>query len=97
MKMNMNDALRTIVHLQNVSYIRKGKPILSNIHWHISERQHWGLLGLNGSGKTTLLNMINGYIWPTEGEVTVLGQKFGQTKIPELRKAIGWVSSSLEE
>src|SRR5690625_6566504 len=41
--------------------------------------------------------MVNGYIWPTTGKVSVLGQPFGKTDIRELRKSIGWVSSSLEE
>jgi iron complex transport system ATP-binding protein len=40
--------------------------------------------------------MINGYIWPTTGNVSVLGKVFGKTDIRELRKSIGWVSSSLE-
>lgn len=56
-----------------------------------------GLLGLNGSGKTTLLNMINGYIWPTQGTVSVLGHRFGQVDLRDLRKLIGCVSSSLQE
>src|SRR5690625_7055504 len=41
--------------------------------------------------------MVNGYIWPTTGKVTVLDQPFGKTDIRELRKSIGWVSSSLQE
>ncbi len=46
-------------------------------------------LGLNGSGKTTLLNMINGYIFPSQGELTVLGKTFGEYDLRELRKSIG--------
>src|SRR5690625_155656 len=41
--------------------------------------------------------MVNGYIWPTTGKVTVLDKPFGKTDIRELRKSIGWVSSSLQE
>ncbi len=52
---------------------------------------------MNGSGKTTLLNIINGYVWPTTGTVNVLGERFGATSLLELRKSIGWVSSSLQE
>ena len=58
--------------------------------------EHWSILGLNGSGKTTLLNIITGYLWPTTGSVKVLGKVFGETSIPELRKQIGFVSSSLQ-
>ncbi|MFC3041326.1 ABC transporter ATP-binding protein [Virgibacillus xinjiangensis] len=85
------------VALSNVSWKREGKMILSEIDWEVKSGEHWAVLGLNGSGKTTLLNMINGYIWPTNGTVQVLGNLFGKTDIRELRKSIGWVSSSLQE
>lgn len=55
------------------------------------------MLGLNGSGKTTILNMINGYIWPSQGQMAVLGHPFGTVDLRDLRKMIGWVSSSLQE
>ncbi len=71
--------------------------ILNGVSWSVRKGEHWSLLGLNGSGKTTLLNVINGYIWPTSGKVEVLGKKFGQTNLPELRKEIGWVSSSIQQ
>ncbi|MDQ0268515.1 hypothetical protein [Cytobacillus purgationiresistens] len=38
-----------------------------------------------------------GYHWATTGKVTVLGHSFGKTDLNELRKTIGWVSSSLQE
>ena len=86
-----------MITVENVSFRRNNKRILHDVSWSVQQGEHWCLLGLNGSGKTTLLNIINGYIWPTEGEVHVLGHTFGQTNLPELRKEIGWVSSSLQQ
>lgn len=86
-----------VIDIKDVSWIRNKKPILTNIDWSAEKGQHWAVLGLNGSGKTTLLNMVNGYIWPTTGKVSVLNRPFGKTDIRELRKSIGWVSSSLQE
>src|SRR5690606_41691564 len=83
--------------MKDVSWRRGGKDILHHIHWQVHKGEHWAVLGLNGSGKTTLLNMVNGYTWPTTGEVIVLGETFGKTDIYTLRKRIGWVSSSLGE
>src|SRR5690625_222864 len=88
--------MESIITMQDVSWRRDGKTILEDINWEVTNGQHWAVLGLNGSGKTTVLNMLNGYIWPTTGKVSVLGQQFGKTDIRELRKSIGWVSSSLE-
>lgn len=89
--------MNKIIDTRNISWKRQGEVILSHIDWEVLNGEHWAVLGLNGSGKTTLLNMINGYIWPTTGQVAVLEQPFGRTDIRELRKSIGWVSSSLQE
>jgi iron complex transport system ATP-binding protein len=86
-----------IIDIQHVSWDRNDQQILQDISWTVQNREHWCLLGLNGSGKTTLLNMINGYIWPSEGSMSVLGKKFGQYDLRELRKSIGWVSTSLQQ
>ncbi|ASN05433.1 ABC transporter ATP-binding protein [Virgibacillus necropolis] len=86
-----------VIDIKDVSWERQKKTILSDLHWEVSKGEHWAVLGLNGSGKTTLLNMVNGYVWPTTGSVSVLKQPFGKTDIRELRKSIGWVSSSLQE
>ncbi|OMF34210.1 molybdenum ABC transporter ATP-binding protein [Paenibacillus sp. FSL H8-0548] len=86
-----------IIDIQHVSWDRNDKKILQDISWTVQSGEHWCLLGLNGSGKTTLLNMINGYIWPTEGSMSILGKKFGEFDLRELRKSIGWVSTSLQQ
>lgn len=85
-----------IIDLKNVTWERD-KTIIKDVSWQIKKGEHWCLVGLNGSGKTTLLNIINGYIWPTRGVVSVLGQTFGRCDLRELRKQIGWVSSSLQQ
>lgn len=84
-----------MINLQNVSLIRDQKEILKDIDWRVKPGEHWALMGLNGSGKSTLLNIISGQLWPTTGSVEVLGERFGQTKLPQLKKRIGWVSSAL--
>lgn len=86
-----------VINMANVSWRRQGKEILHDVNWRVQQGEHWAVLGLNGAGKTTLLNMVNGYIWPTTGTVSILGNTFGDTDIHHLRKSIGWVSSSLGE
>ncbi|MBC2370383.1 ABC transporter ATP-binding protein [Listeria booriae] len=82
---------------ENVSLNRNGSLLLQNIDWKVNDKENWAVLGLNGSGKTTLLKLLNGYLWPSSGSLSVLGHRFGQTSLPELRKSIGWVSSSLQQ
>ncbi|PWW31974.1 iron complex transport system ATP-binding protein [Cytobacillus oceanisediminis] len=88
---------RSVICLNSISWKRNGKEILHNVSWEVEKGQHWAVLGLNGSGKTTLLKMITGYEWPNGGQVSVLGNLYGKTNIPELRRSIGWVSTSLDD
>ena len=85
-----------IIQFKNVTWKRQGQEILGSVDWQVNEGEHWGILGLNGSGKTSLLNIVCGYQFPTSGEVSVLGRLFGKTNLPELRREIGFVSSSLD-
>ena len=86
-----------IVELKNVSIVRNYKYILKDINWAIEEGEHWAIFGLNGAGKTMLLNMVNGYIFPSEGQVRVLGKTLGDYDMRKLRKSIGWVSTAIGE
>ena len=86
-----------VVELQNVSVIIDGKKIIRNFSWAVRKGQQWALIGPNASGKTTLLRLINGYLWPTSGRLTVLRKPFGSYDLRELRKSIGFVSSYMSE
>ncbi len=86
-----------VIRMENVFWQNGNRYILRAINWTVKREEHWAIIGLNGSGKTTLLNIVNGYIWPSKGDVIVLGKRFGEYDIRDLRKKIGWISSSLQE
>ncbi|MGX7205544.1 ABC transporter ATP-binding protein [Enterococcus pingfangensis] len=86
-----------ILAFEHVQFIRQQNKLLQDINWRINSGEDWAILGLNGAGKSLLLNMISGNLWPSEGKLTVLGEVFGQTSIPDLTRRIGWVSQSLQE
>lgn len=71
------------------------RPILEDIRWRVGLGEHWALVGANGSGKSTLLAIVAGDLWPSAGEVRVLGEEYGKVDKRELRKRIGVVSSAL--
>lgn len=84
-----------ILNLTEITYRREGTTILDRVSWSVREGEHWAMLGANGSGKTTLLKVVTGYEWPTSGKVEVLGRRFGETNLGDLRQHIGWVSTAL--
>jgi iron complex transport system ATP-binding protein len=84
-----------VLELENAAYWRGERTILTGIDWRIRRGEHWALLGANGSGKTTLLKMVGAIEWPCDGTIRVLGRKFGEVDLRELRRSIGVVSTAL--
>lgn len=85
----------SVIKLNNVSVVRDGKPILSNIDWQVEGSQRWVIIGPNGAGKTTLLRLIATQIHPTTGTAQVLGGDFGHVDLHEMRTRIGFASNAL--
>jgi cobalt/nickel transport system ATP-binding protein len=52
---------------------RSGGAALSGIDLTVEPGQHIAVVGANGSGKSTLLKMLDGLVFPTEGEVLAFG------------------------
>lgn len=86
-----------ILAFEQIQFVRQQNALLQDINWRIEAGEDWAVLGLNGAGKSLMLNMISGNLWPSSGKLTVLGEVFGETSIPDLTKRIGWVSQSLQE
>ncbi len=68
-----------------------GRPkvrALDGLDLEIRRGEVFGLLGPNGSGKTTTMKLVLGLIWPTAGEVKILGRDPRET---EVRANIGFL------
>src|ERR1041385_8672577 len=90
-------ATRPVLQVENLRVERGSAIILNGVNWCVERGQHWAILGANGSGKTSLLSALAGYLMPTDGELSVLGQRYGESDWRELRKQIGLVSSSVRQ
>jgi len=55
--------------IQQLSKAYKGKLVLSDISFEVSQGQVLGIVGPNGAGKSTLLRMVSGIIDSDQGEV----------------------------
>ena len=83
--------------MDRLRIVRDGTVILHDVDWQVARGQHWVILGANGSGKTSLLSALTGYLMPTSGEISLLGETYGQSDWRELRRQIGLVSSSIRQ
>ena len=86
-----------MLEVTGLRIVRGGTVIINEISWRVDPGQHWVILGANGSGKTSLLSALTGYLMPTAGEITLLGEGYGRSDWRELRKRVGIVSSSVRQ
>ncbi len=89
--------LAAILSVEKLRIVRDGTVILRDVDWRVQRGEHWVILGANGSGKTSLLSALTGYLMPTAGEISLLGNIYGESDWRELRKKIGIVSSSIRQ
>lgn len=83
-----------VLQLQNLCITRSGNRILRSLNWSLLRGEHWVILGPNGSGKSSLLAALAGYLTPTDGSCTVLGETFGESDWRDLRLHLGIVSAT---
>ncbi len=62
---------------------------LTDLSIHVNEGEIFGYLGPNGSGKTTTIKLLLGLIFPTAGEMQILGESNIQKAC--VRKNIGYL------
>jgi len=62
--------LRSLVHRR-----RREVHAVQGISFDIEHGESVGFLGPNGAGKTTTLKMLSGLLYPTSGEISVLGHR----------------------
>jgi iron complex transport system ATP-binding protein len=86
-----------MIQLKGITFRRGERDILRGVNFSVNPGEQWTLLGRNGCGKTTILEMIMGYEFPTTGTVDVLGNRYGQCDVREVRKKIGYISPNLIE
>ncbi len=69
-----------VIEIRNLSKVYRdfwGRPkvrALNALSLDIKKGEVFGLLGPNGSGKTTTLKLLLGLLFPTEGEIKILGK-----------------------
>lgn len=69
-----------VIEIRNLSKVYRdfwGRPkvkALNALSLDIRKGEVFGLLGPNGSGKTTTMKLLLGLLFPTEGEISILGK-----------------------
>ncbi|MDC6490154.1 ATP-binding cassette domain-containing protein [Pseudomonas syringae] len=72
------------------------KTAVDDISFNVSQGEIVGFLGPNGAGKTTTLKMLSGLLYPTSGQISVLGYQ-PQTRSKEFLKSISLIMGQRQQ
>ncbi len=86
--------MTVVVRLTGVGVRRGTSWLLRAVDLEIREGERWVVMGPNGAGKTTLMLVAAGRLFPTVGQVELLGEEYGAVDMAEVRPRIGWASSA---
>jgi len=88
--------MSAVIEVSDVT-LRRGRAfLLDHVTWQVADSDRWVVIGPNGAGKTTLMQIVSARMFPTSGEVRLLGQRLGSVDVFELRPRIGVASAGLE-
>ncbi|OZU87273.1 energy-coupling factor transporter ATPase [Virgibacillus indicus] len=84
---------KKIIEFRNVSF-RYGDEqpwVLRNVSFDVYEKEWLAIIGHNGSGKSTIAKLMNGLLFPQEGEIIIDGQQVNDESIWSIRRDVGMV------
>ncbi len=77
-----------IFELTDVHYSYIGKyPALKDVNMTIRRGEKIAVIGANGTGKSTLLHVLDGLIFPNQGEIVAFGQKLSEDSLSDEKSA----------
>src|SRR5205085_6315259 len=68
------DAPLNALSTRGLTKVYRDTPAVDHLDLSVEEGLLYGFLGPNGAGKTTTIRMALGLIFPTSGEVDILGE-----------------------
>lgn len=80
-----------MIHIKNLKAGYADKEIFNNLSLDFSRAEFVSILGPNGAGKSTLLKLINGFIKPERGEITIAGKSVEKWNPQELAKIVTYI------
>ena len=75
-------------------YGRETTPALADLELQVEPGEIFGFLGPNGAGKSTTIRLLLGFLHPTSGGATVLGQDIGTGSV-EIRRRTGYLPGGI--
>jgi len=84
---------KAIAEFRNVSfrYAEEQPWVLKDVSFTIRENEWVAIIGHNGSGKSTIAKLMNGLLFPQEGEILIDGVVVSEETVWDVRRNVGMV------
>lgn len=81
------------IEFKNVSFAYQGssETVLKNASFTLRKGTITALVGRSGAGKTTIADLLLGFLYPTDGEILIDGNKLTRENLPSWRHALGYI------
>jgi phosphonate transport system ATP-binding protein len=87
---------RPAVSVRNLWFAYSGERwVLKDVSIDVPRGAFQAIVGPSGSGKTTLLKLMAGFLTPTRGELTLLGEEQSRGVKHDMRKRLGYIPQQL--
>ncbi|GLO61135.1 ABC transporter ATP-binding protein [Vibrio sp. MACH09] len=78
-----------LLQINDISLAFGGVKALTDVSFHVNEKEIFSIIGPNGAGKTSMLNCISGRYTPNKGSVVFSGQEVTK-RTPSQRAELGF-------
>lgn len=84
-----------MIQCQNIHLSFKNKVLFSGLNIDIAEHRNVCISAPSGVGKSSLLKLLQGYLFPDQGEIRIHGLLLNEKNIQKIRKWITYIPQNI--
>lgn len=84
-----------MINIQQITLTFQDKTILDNFSAHIRRGEHVCFSGPSGRGKSSLLKIIQAYLIPAKGEISIDGLTLNRLQVKNIRNKMAYVPQNI--
>lgn len=84
-----------MIKCEDISLSFDRNKIFNHLNIHIYKDEHVSFSGDSGRGKTSLLKLLQGYLIPDEGVISIGGEIINDRNIQKIRQNIIWIPQNV--
>ena len=84
-----------MIQCQNIELTFSGKKIFDKLNLFIEKGENVCLSGPSGKGKSTLLKILQGYIIPDKGQISINDTALTTSTINKIRQSMIWIPQNI--